>query len=221
MPSPRRNLPPSLISPSPPRRGRACPARNPTPYPFCCQFVGEGFIPPGTSRRRKPLAAARGLAALRPHLKSVRRAGVPTPRRNLPPSLISPSLPCRGRACPARALPKASTPILNNSPRQPPRPHQLSARAGISPALKTARRAVFAPRYADAGPGLFDSRTPLLLNMYNKKKKAQPLAKLSFLVTRASISHGLKNNPQDCFLPPAGGRPVRFLARKHQKNSPA
>ena len=70
---------------------------------------------------------------------------------------------------------------------------------GISRALKTARRAVFAPRYADAGPGLFDFRTPLLLNMYNKKKKAQPLAKLSFLVTRASISHGLKNNPQDCF----------------------
>ena len=68
---------------------------------------------------------------------------------------------------------------------------------------------------------LFDSRTPLLLTMYNKKKKAQPLAKLSFLVTRASISRGLKNNPQDCFLPPAGGRPVRFLARKHQKNSPA
>ena len=92
---------------------------------------------------------------------------------------------------------------------------------GISPALKTARGAVFAPRYADAWPGLFDSRTPLLLNMYNKKKKAQPLAKLSFLVTRASISRGLKNNPQDCFLPPAGGRPVRFLARKHQKNSPA
>ena len=68
---------------------------------------------------------------------------------------------------------------------------------------------------------LFDSRTPLLLTMYNKKKKAQPLAKLSFLVTRASISHELKNNPQDCFLPPAGGRPVRSLARKHQKNSPA
>ena len=35
--------------------------------------------------------------------------------------------------------------------------------------------------------GLFDSRTPLLLTMYNKKKKAQPLAKLSFLVTRTGI----------------------------------
>ena len=43
------------------------------------------------------------------------------------------------------------------------------------------------PRDADAGPGLFDSRTPLLLTMYNKKKKAQPLAKLSFLVTRTGI----------------------------------
>ena len=58
----------------------------------------------------------------------------------------------------------------------------------ISRALKTARGAVFAPRDADAGPGLFDSRTPLLLTMYNKKKKkAQPLAKLSFLVTRTGI----------------------------------
>ena len=110
------------------------------------------------------------------------------------------------------------------SPLRPTNPrvallYSLYVRAvrGISPALKTARRAVFTPRYADAGPGLFDFRTPLLLHMYNKKKKAQPLAKLSFLVTRASISRGLKNNPQDCFLPPAGGRPVRFLARKHQK----
>ena len=68
---------------------------------------------------------------------------------------------------------------------------------------------------------VFVNPTPITLKIYNKKKKAQPLAKLSFLVTRASISRGLKNNPQDCFLPPAGGRPVRFLARKHQKNSPA
>ena len=28
-------------------RGRACPARNLTPYPFHGQSVGEGFIPPG------------------------------------------------------------------------------------------------------------------------------------------------------------------------------
>ena len=83
------------------------------------------------------------------------------------------------------------------SPLRPTNPrvallYSLYVRAvrGISPALKTARRAVFALRYADAGPGLFDSR-------------------------------GLKNNPQDCFLPPAGGRPVRFLARKHQKKLPS
>ena len=106
-------------------------------------------------------------------------------------------------------------PLYNLLTPKPPYAHQPSTARGISPALKTALR------YADAGPGVFDFRTPLLLNMYNKKKKAQPLAKLSFLVTRASISRGLKNNPQDCFLPPAGGRPVRFLARKHQKNSPA
>ena len=55
------------------------------------------------------------------------------------------------------------------------------------PRPKNSPRAVFAPRDADAGPGLFDSHTPLLLTMYNKKKKAQPLAKLSFLVTRTGI----------------------------------
>ena len=96
---------------------------------------------------------------------------------------------------------------------------------GISHALKTARGAVFAPRYAGRGAAtcgyrirlrplggacllrplrllrlpvsatgggrlrsrLFYSRTPLLLTMYNKKKKAQPLSRLSFLVTRAGI----------------------------------
>ncbi len=42
----------------------------------------------------------------------------------------------------------------------------------ISRALKTARGAVFAPRDADAGPGLFDSRTPLLLTMYKKEKSS-------------------------------------------------
>ena len=84
------------------------------------------------------------------------------------------------------------------SPLRPTNPrvallYSLYVRAvrGTSSALKTARRAVFAPRYADAGPGLFDSRTPLLLTMYNKKKKAQPLAKLSFLVTRAGIEFNL------------------------------
>ena len=70
---------------------------------------------------------------------------MPTPRRTLPLSLISPSPPCRGRACPTRALPKASTPILNNSPCQPPRPHQLSARAGISPRPKNAPQGRFCP----------------------------------------------------------------------------
>ena len=53
------------------------------------------------------------------------------------------------------------------------------------PRPKNSPRGCFCP--ADAGPGLFDSRTPLLLTMYNKKKKAQPLAKLSFLVTRTGI----------------------------------
>ena len=40
----------------------------------------------------------------------------------------------------------------------------------ISRALKTARGAVFAPRDADAGPGLFDSRTGHLLKSVYKEK---------------------------------------------------
>ena len=112
-------------------------------------------------------------------------------------------------------------------PRLPPTtPATSTSRPrGISRALKTARGAVFAPRYAGRGAAtcgyrirlrplggacllrplrllrlpvsaagggrlrsrLFDSRTPLLLTMYTKKKKAQPLSRLSFLVTRAGI----------------------------------
>ena len=41
--------------------------------------VGEGFIPPGHFPPPQTATAARGLAALRPHLKSVRRAGCPHP----------------------------------------------------------------------------------------------------------------------------------------------
>ena len=137
-------------------RGRIYAARSLPPNPFHGPFVGEGFIPPG--HFPPPQASGGGQRTGRP-TPPFQIHALPSPRRNLPPSLISPSPPCRGRACPARALPKASTPILNNSPRQPPRPHQLPARAGISPALKTPRRGVFAPRDADAGPGLFDSRT--------------------------------------------------------------
>ena len=46
VPSPRRNLPPYPVFPSPPCRGRACPARSLPPNPFYNQSVGEGFIPP-------------------------------------------------------------------------------------------------------------------------------------------------------------------------------
>ena len=66
------------------------------------------------------------------------------------------------------------------SPLRPTNPrvallYSLYVRAvrGISRALKTARRAVFAPRYADAGPGLFDSRTGHLLHPTPIKKRIQ------------------------------------------------
>ena len=52
-----------------PCRGRACPARNLTPYPFPGQSVGEGFIPPGHFPPPQTSTAARGLAALQPYLK--------------------------------------------------------------------------------------------------------------------------------------------------------
>ena len=54
MPSPRpptivaANLPPYPVSPSPPCRGRACPARNLPPNPFHGQSVGGGIHPSRT-----------------------------------------------------------------------------------------------------------------------------------------------------------------------------
>ena len=66
------------------------------------------------------------------------------------------------------------------SPLRPTNPrvallYSLYVRAvrGISPALKTARWAVFAPRYADAGPGLFDSCTGHHLRPTPIKKRIQ------------------------------------------------
>ena len=78
------NLPPHPVSPSPPCRGRACPARNLAPNPFHGQSVGEGFIPPGHFPPPQTATAARGLAALQPHIKPMRRAGCPHPAASLP-----------------------------------------------------------------------------------------------------------------------------------------
>ena len=92
---------------TPPRRGRACPARNPaitTPFILC--IVGRGLDPSAGRRGRRPLqhnpqgfslpqtsAAAWGQAALHPTLPhSVGRAFVHDPFTAV----------CRGRACPAR-----------------------------------------------------------------------------------------------------------------------
>ncbi len=140
--------------------------------------------------------------------------------------LLSFNHPSRGRACPARALPKASTPILNNGPRQPPRPHQLSARAGISPRPKNSPRGCFCPAVRwTRGPGFsiparvtFYARHLLKSTYKEKSTTSNEVVLLGDLCVHLPRT---KNNPQDCFLPPAGGRPVRFLARKHQKNSPA
>ena len=98
---------------TPPRRGRACPARSlaiTTPFILC--IVGRGLDPSAGRRGRRPLqhnpqgfslpqtsAAAWGQAALHPTLPhSVGRAFA---RNSFTP-------PCRGRACPARSLAIAS-----------------------------------------------------------------------------------------------------------------
>ena len=68
------------------------------------------------------------------------------------------------------------------------------------------------------GADSISARVPSPLRPTNPR-----VALLYSLYVRAvrGISRGLKNNPQDCFLPPAGGRPVRFPARKHQKKLPS
>ena len=63
----------------------ACRAGCPHPaavyrhIPFTVQFVGEGFIPPGHLSPPQTATAARGLAALRPHLKMHVGRGALTP----------------------------------------------------------------------------------------------------------------------------------------------
>ena len=72
---------------------------------FTIQSVGEEFIPPG-----HPPTAANGRGGQRagrptpPH-QNCAEGGGPSPRRGLPAYPVSPSPPCRGRACPARSLP--------------------------------------------------------------------------------------------------------------------
>lgn len=54
---------------------------------------------------------------------------------------------------------------------------------------------------------------------YSKKKLWQHLCH-SFLVGAGGFaSRGLKNSPQDCFLPSADGRPVRILPAPAQKRT--
>ena len=61
------------------RAGCPHPAETYRHIPFTVQFVGDGFIPPAHLPPPQTATAARGLAALRPHIKPVRRAGCPHP----------------------------------------------------------------------------------------------------------------------------------------------
>ena len=86
-------------------RGRACPARSLPPYPFYDSIRRGGIYPSRTpSRRRKRPRRPEGWPPYTPH-QTRAKGGVPSPCRNLPPHPVSPSPPCRGRACPARSLP--------------------------------------------------------------------------------------------------------------------
>ena len=58
---------------------------------FTIRSVGEGFIPPGHLPPPQTATAARGLAALHPHIKPVRRAGCPHPAETCRP-LHAPSV---------------------------------------------------------------------------------------------------------------------------------
>ena len=142
MPSPRRGLPAYPISPSPPCRGRACPARSLPPYPFY-DSIRRGGIPPQTA------AAARGLAALRPHLKPVRRAGCPHPAetyRHIPFPHRRPVGAGHARPAAYRQIPFTINPQGRDLslPHTFPPPQTAAAARGLAalrPHLKPVRRA--------------------------------------------------------------------------------
>ena len=69
---------------------------------------------------------------------------------------------------------------------------------------------------------LFDSRTPLLTKRFKAKKKAQPLMRLSFLVTLPSISRALKTARRAVFAPrDADAGPGLFDSRMGHHLRPA
>ena len=123
---------------SPHRRGRACPALHPI-------SVSPLFFHPHREslRPNSPHASVGADSiSIRPHtFISISHFPATPPRRS--GALLR---PCR-------------LPLYDLLTPKPPYAHQPSTARGISPALKTARGAVFAPRYADAWPGLFDFRT--------------------------------------------------------------
>ena len=85
--------------------GRACPARSLPPYPFCDSIRRGGIHPSrAPSRRRKRPRRPEGWPPYTPTSNPCVGRGA-SPRRSLSLYPVSPSPPCRGRACPARSLP--------------------------------------------------------------------------------------------------------------------
>ena len=105
---PARSLPPYPVSPSPPCRGRACPARSLPQYSFYGSIRRGGIHPSRTpSHRRKRPRRPEGWPPYTPTSNPcVGRGALTPPRFTAYP--VSPSPPCRGRACPARSLPQYS-----------------------------------------------------------------------------------------------------------------
>ena len=128
--------------------GHARPAayRN---IPFTVQFVGERFIPPGHLSPPQTAAAARGLAALHPHIKPVRRAGCPHPAetyRHIPFPHRRPVGAGHARPAAYRQIPFTINPQGRDSslPGTLPPPQTAAAARGLAalrPHLKPVRRA--------------------------------------------------------------------------------
>ena len=117
--------------------------------PACCRLLSFNH-PVGAGHARPARFASAAIES------PIRREGSRPLRRTLPiPDTLPFSPPGKGRACPARTLPKAA--VLTPATRAPTNhPGHISFRPrGISRALKTARGAVFAPRYAGRGARAF------------------------------------------------------------------
>ena len=131
-------------------RDRACPARSLPPYPFYDSIRRGGIHPlPGILPPPQTATAARGLAALHPHIKPVRRAGGPHPAetyRHIPFPHRRPVGAGHARPAAYRQIPFTINPQGRDLslPHTFPPPQTAAAARGLAalrPHLKPVRRA--------------------------------------------------------------------------------